>query len=480
MGSRGKKIISNSAILVSSLLIDKAFRFALMVFAARSLGDANYGIFSFALAFTTLFLILSDLGVHQLLIRELARKPENFKDYVGNTLFIKLILAITTSLLIVIIVNLTNKPHDVIVAVYLMGSFQILFSFLEYFKAIFQAYQMMIYDAIITIVLAILTVSFGAAILFFKHNFIMLAAAYVMAAFIALIFCIILFYKKFPKIKLNYNREVTKFFIKEGLPFGFLYFFSMFYIYIATVLLSFLESDQAVGWYNAANRLILIMLFIPKATMKAIFPILSKNYETSFQTFKRIFSKVFKSMFIIGISVAFLFYLLSDKIVLLLYGQQYINSAGILKVMAWSSALVFLTTTMSHATRSANHQRFTAKVITIGAVINVISNLLMIPAFGYMGAAYSYLITQVFIFISLYIYISKTMFIPPVLKLAPKIIGVNLVMVVYVLYFIKLSLFVLVPTALVINIAMVFLFKYFDADELSLLKDIVKPSGTRS
>ena len=89
MTTNGKKIISDSFILLSSLVISRIFRFVLVIFSARLLGDEKYGIFSFALAFTSLFLILLDLGIHQLMVRELARKPEKVESYLGNTITIK-------------------------------------------------------------------------------------------------------------------------------------------------------------------------------------------------------------------------------------------------------------------------------------------------------------------------------------------------------------------------------------------------------
>ncbi len=480
MTSSGKKIVSNSIILLSSLVISRFFHFVLVIFSARLLGDANYGIFSFALAFTSLFLILSDFGVHQLMVRELARKPDKVESYLGNTITIKVVLALLTFAMIVLVVNLTNKPDEVRKTVYLMGAFQILFSFIEYFKAIFQAFQKMLYDAMVTILLALLTAIFGIALLLSNGTYAGLAAMYCFASLFSLMLCVLILVRKFTYIKMRFDWKLIKYFLVEGFPFGLLHFFSMIYIYMSTVLLSFLVGDQAVGWYNASYRLIVIMLFIPQATMKAIFPVLSKFYESSIENFERLFEKAFKSMFIVGITMAFIFSLLSDKIVLLMYGNEYINSANILKIMVWSSAFVFMTTTMTHTTRSSNRQRFTAKVVTLGAVLNIILNLILIPKFSYMGAAYAYLITEILIFAFHFFYVSKQLFTPPLIKLAPKVFAINAVMCGYILYFIKWNVLLLIPTSLVVNIVMVFLLKYFDPDELSLLRQIIKTTGTRS
>ena len=351
MGVIGKKIVSNSVILLFSLVSARMLRFILVIFSARILGDVDYGKFSFAIAFTSLFLILIDVGVHQLLVRELARKPEKIKEYLGNTLTIKIVLAFVTLALISAIVNLTDKPKEVILTVMIIGGFQVVFSFTEYLKAVFQAFQKMIYDAIATILLALLTVGFGIAALVTNGSFIDLALMYFLSSIITLAVCIIITHRKFAPIKLNFDWSLIRFFLKEGFPFGILHFFSMVYIYISTVILSFLVNDEVVGWYNASYRLIFIMLFIPQATMKAIFPVLSKYHENAINQFKRLFEKAFKAMFVVGVSMAFSFYLLADRIILLVYGSEYVNAAQIIKVMVWSAAFVFMMKTMTHTTR---------------------------------------------------------------------------------------------------------------------------------
>ena len=176
MGSTGKKIISNSTILLFSLVTARLLRFVLVVFAARILGDANYGKFAFAIAFTSLFLILYDMGLHQLLVRELARKPEMVSQYISNTLAIKLVLTVVTTGLIVLIAQFIKKPDEVLFLIYIIAAFQILFSFIEYMKAIFQAFQKMTYDALSTILLAFLTAAFGVGSLVLYADFILLAS----------------------------------------------------------------------------------------------------------------------------------------------------------------------------------------------------------------------------------------------------------------------------------------------------------------
>ncbi len=99
----------------------RLMRLVLVICAARMLGALDYGKFSFALAFNSLFLILMDWGVHQLLVREIARKPDMVQKYIGNALILKITSIILTVLLIFTIISVSGKSYEVVVVVFLIS-----------------------------------------------------------------------------------------------------------------------------------------------------------------------------------------------------------------------------------------------------------------------------------------------------------------------------------------------------------------------
>ena len=46
-------------------------------------------------------------------------------------------------------------------------------------------------------------------------------------------------------------------------------------------MLSFMQGNDAVGLYNAAYRIVLLLLFIPTVINSAIFPVMSRLYVSS-------------------------------------------------------------------------------------------------------------------------------------------------------------------------------------------------------
>jgi O-antigen/teichoic acid export membrane protein len=76
-----------------------------MVYLARYLGPANYGIIIFAVAFTGIFAVLADFGLQQLTVREIARNREQVSKYIVNVSMLRIILVVITYRLLAPVIN---------------------------------------------------------------------------------------------------------------------------------------------------------------------------------------------------------------------------------------------------------------------------------------------------------------------------------------------------------------------------------------
>ncbi|MDE4907313.1 oligosaccharide flippase family protein [Methanogenium marinum] len=121
--------IKNTVSLASAELVTKILAFLLFVYIARELGDVEFGKYSFALAFALLFAFLSDIGLTQLTIREVAKRKEDVNRYFGTVSAIKVVLSILTIAIIVVVINFLGYPQETIIAVYIAGAYSVTNSF---------------------------------------------------------------------------------------------------------------------------------------------------------------------------------------------------------------------------------------------------------------------------------------------------------------------------------------------------------------
>ncbi|MFQ5706568.1 MAG: flippase [bacterium] len=468
------RVASNSVLVLSSEILDRLMRFILAVFAARLLGDADYGKFTFTIAFGALFLILADFGVHQLLIREIARKPDKVETLLGNGLTIKLVLSGFTALCIYVAAQFTHKPHDVLMTVYVIGAAQITGSFAEYFSTVFQGFQRMKYTAIAALILSVSNTVIGVIVLLQGGSFLDLAWVYLVSRFLKLIYCFVVARAKFARIVLSFRKPLLKFLVFEGYSFGITRFFSVMYTNVDTTMLSIMIGDAVVGWYNAAYRLIFAMMVIPMGIMRAVYPALSAYFKSQQEAFDSLFEKTFKLMFLTGTSIACVLSLFSNRIILLMFGDEFINAAAALRILVWSTAIYFMGTVMTHAMRAAGKQRFTAKVVAASAFLNLFLNFIFIPRFSFIGAAFATLTSELFTFSFHFWYLRRYIVKPPLLRLLPKIVLINAIMVVSIRLLVDFPLLILIALALAVNLIMVVFTKYYTKDDLVRIQSMAK------
>ena len=79
-----QRIAKNTGILLASQITSRLLAFFYNIYTARYLGAEGFGTLSFALAFTGVFGIFSNLGLNTLAVREVARDRSFAGKYLGN------------------------------------------------------------------------------------------------------------------------------------------------------------------------------------------------------------------------------------------------------------------------------------------------------------------------------------------------------------------------------------------------------------
>ncbi len=468
------RVASNSIFVLAAEAIDFVMRFALVVFAARALGDEDFGKISFAIAFGTLFLILSDLGLNHLLIREIAKKPQQVQRLIGSGLVIKLGLAGLTFLGIFVAAQFTHKPANVLYSVYILAAMLILGSFGDFFTTVFQGFQQLKYDAVASMIMSISNTVIGVIILVLGGDFLDLSWVYLISRLLRLVYCLVIVRFKFTQIKLVFEKTLTKFFLKEGTGFGIIRFFSTIYTYVSTTMLSLMVGDAAVGWYNVAYRLIFAMMVLPMGVTRAVYPALSASFNSNPQMFNNIFAKTFKLMFITGTVAATFLSMLAEPIIVTLFGEDYRNAAGALRILVWATAFYYIGTIMTHTSRATGHQNYTARVVGASAILNVILNFILIPRYSYVGASFAALMSEFLTFALHLWFVERHILRTPFFRLLPKVVIINLVTLALLWLLIDFPLLTTIGFGLPVTAALVYVTRFFSKEEIVTLLSTMK------
>ncbi|MGB9980658.1 flippase [Methanobacterium sp.] len=467
-----KRIAKNTGLLFISQIITYALAFVFMMYSARYLGVSDFGVLSFALAFSGIMVIFADLGLSSLMTREISRNKSLMEKYIKNIGLIKLILFLFTlifSVLIVIAMGYTGKNIEIVILITLytlFGSLSLMF------YSLFQSYEKMEYQSLGQVLNSLLLLAGALFIIYNKMDILNFALLYFFVGLIVFVYSLFICGWKFMLPKIEIDLDFWKILIKTALPLSLISIFSIITFRIDTVLLSIIDGNTAVGIYNAAYRLIEVLIFIPAVFTASIYPVISRFHISSRESLKIAYKKSFKYLVILGLPIAVGVTILADKIILLIYGAGFTDSILALKILIWAIPLIFLTYLFGIIIISINKQNIALKIVIAVMTLNIVFNIIFIPSYGYVAASIITVITELISLGIIFHFLSRFICKIQIREVIVKPVVASLIMGLFILN-VNLNLFLLIIAATFIYFISLVLLGTFSEDDFKMFKHIV-------
>jgi O-antigen/teichoic acid export membrane protein len=470
-----KTIAKNTGVLAISQVITTILGFFLLIYIARYLGEVEFGKYSFAVSFTALFIIFADLGISNLIIRELARNKGLTSEYLTNVSIIKLILSFVAFGFIALTINLMDYPQDTTYAVYLFGVHMILTSFAQAFRAIFQAFEKMEYTAVVMILEQIILISLVLFILFSGYGLIELAYVYVFVGIVDVTLSFFIVLIKIAKPKPTINFSLWKTLVIGSIPFGLNALFGVLFFKIDTVMLSVFKGDAAVGIYNAAYVPLLALTgIIPYMVASALYPVMSRYFISSKDSLGVFTGLASKYMAIIGFPIGIGCFILADQFIALFYAGQFSASVIAFHILALFIPLRFVSSITGTLLTAINRQSLRTISVGFSALFNIVLNAAMIPYLSYIGASIATVLSEVFLYFVFIYFINKHYKKLGLHKHFIKPLIASLMMGGFVFYFKGVNLLLLIILASLVYFMILIMLKTFTQEDKDIFKQIVK------
>ncbi|MFH0978578.1 MAG: flippase [Candidatus Woesearchaeota archaeon] len=403
------KIIKNTGILFTGNILLKALTFFLTIIISRNLGVASFGEFSFIVSFTALFSVVSDLGIKVMSKRELSVEKQDNTNLVFNSILAKAFLSVSMIVAIVIFSFVLGFKGELNLLL-LMSLCVILMSFSDYFNFVFQAFDNMSYGiiaqaerVILRLVLTFLFLSIGLGLWG-------ILVAYLIACLVELATLIILYHIRVKRLTLNFDLRSTKRIIIASLPLGGTLFFTMLYFKIDMTMLFYFRGEIESGIYGAAYNLLDMLQFIPLSLTAALAPCATRYFVCSRRKLARLYHDASKYMILISVPTAFGFLALGDKIISLLYGNEFTSATPVARLLIFAAIPLFLNYVSTSILVASHHEKFNLYSMIVAFVINIVGNLILIPLYGIYGATFSTLLCEILLLIGNTWYITSKLF----------------------------------------------------------------------
>ena len=403
-----KKINKNSLWILGSSAFGRGFLFLFYIFLARVLGKEQFGQYSFAYTFVVLWGFLMDWGFSTIITKRIVRDKENgqslFHDLFAKELLVSAAfvgLAMFSLIFLKIDVGL-----KVLIGLMLLG--MVLDAYLKFFCGVYRAFEAMEYESILVVIQKVLFIFLSTLFILIGWPLYSLGISFLLSYIVSVSISAEVLRKRF-RISLHARGIVLsdKATWKEGFYLCMVAFFTFVYFRIDILMLKYFHGDTEVGIYNAAYTLIQGLMLIPMAVLTATFPSFSKAWVSDVPKLQKDYQKSF-SLFLELAFFIFLFgFLWADRIIFMLYTDVYQASAVNFRLLLIALVFIFpnyVLTQLMVATDSQDRYAFFAICC---AFINVGLNFFFIPIYKGMGAAVATIITELTLFILIYLLITK-------------------------------------------------------------------------
>jgi len=161
------------------------------------------------------------------------------------------------------------------------------------------------------------------------------------------------------------------------------------------VLLEFLKTPQVeIGHYGVAYRLIEALILLASPMGLVLFRHFRQGSEIPVLMVRKMLLPPMALAMLVGIGLALLMWFCSDTIVSLAYGQAYQGASTLLAILGCSLIFIFPNGILNQAALALGLERWFAISATITAIVNITGNLMFIPAYGAMAAAWMTVLTE--------------------------------------------------------------------------------------
>jgi O-antigen/teichoic acid export membrane protein len=401
--SNRRKIALNIFFLGSSQGIAWILNSIYIIVVPRYLGPSGIGLLTIVAAVAAIVNSIAGLGTSTYLLREVARDPEKSRPLIGANIILNTALCIIGWIGVILVFQVLPVEDNMRLVVYINAAVAVMAVSIAPMQNALQGMDQMQYQFITTFfnkgLRTILSIAFALL-----HLGVVMVAAVDIIWSVPIVWLYIVWFNKHSKAIFTTDPLPYKQLIKGGIPFLIYEICLNIYLQLDHLLLGFMVSQEMVGYYGVAFRLMGTFMLIPQVLGNAILPTLSRmavdpNEDKMHDTSRKLLT--FTLCFSLPVSVGCT--VMAEPFINLFYGDKFGNTVPILIILGWVVAPTYLGIGLYQILVAQNKQTRWIKVLVAGTILNLGLNFSLIQLFqqnynnGGIGAAISLFITELFI-----------------------------------------------------------------------------------
>lgn len=383
--------------IMNTFLTISSFIFPLITFpyVSRILLPVGIGKISFATSIVTYFSMLAQLGIPTYGIRACARIRDNSEELtstVHELFVINLIMSLFSYIIFFLVVLVTPKLWQERFLFFVISS-TIFFNLIG-MEWLYKALEQYTYITIRSVFFKFVAIIAMFLLVHEQSDYILYSAISIFAASASGILNFFNVHKLIAK-KRNHPYNLHRH-MKPVLIFFAMSCATTVYTNLDTIMLGFLQSDIEVGLYNAAVKVKTILLGFVTSLGTVLLPRVSYYLENNMvEEFRRIAAKAMHFVFLLAGPLCIYFIIFAEESILFLAGSAYSGAVLSMQIIMPTLILVGLTNIMGiQMLVPMGKEIYVLYSEIVGACLDLILNMILIPFYGAAGAAIGTLVAE--------------------------------------------------------------------------------------
>lgn len=491
--STARKILSNTFIQITGKIFGALISVAIVKLITNFLSVEGYGQYVSIFEFLAFFGIAADLGLFTIAVREMAKDESKTEFIIGNVLSLRFILSIVTMSLATLAAFLIPQYDGTFIPVGVAIASLSVFLSLMYgtVSSVLQVNLKMQYPTVALIVGKVISLAYMLYVAYYAFTEPSAEAFYQLlwaGIFGNLVMFLITYYyaSKYAKIWFRFDFDYWRQTIWKALPYGIALILNMVYFRIDSILLLLMKGPEEVGIYGVPMRILDILSIIPVYFMNSVLPILTRQLKDSAEKAASTIQHSFDFLvamampIVVGAQVlAYPFiFIVSSPEFLSRVDEGFYGSDVAMQLLVFAMFFSFLSSVFSFTLIAIGYQGKLLYISAVGAVFNILANLVVIPTWGFRGAAFTSVLSEIIIVILAALMLKKyfTYRIKWMGTFKIMLSGLVMGLVVYVLrdplygYIQNFNFLVLVPIGALVYAGMLWLTGVVSKERLALLR----------
>ena len=388
-----RRATADIVVQIVARILNLALGVVVTLILVRALGSRGFGVWSSIFAVTQIAGSFGDFGLNEVAINKAASESEREASWLGSLFSLRLLIGLPITLLSVLAVLLIAPGHDGKLAGVLLS----LLLLLGAPASLNVVFQLRIRNEISMAILTLNSVVWAGAVLAVAAiggSIVAFAVAFLATAMLTTSVTVV-YALRLATLRLRRSHELWRPLMRVGIGLGLAGVLVTGYVRLDQILVLEFAGSRQAGLYGAAYRLLDQVQFIPISVMTTLFPMIAAAYSGRRARARELLQTAGEYLSMASLPILAFTIVAAEPIVRILFGVQFLAAAPAVPILAGAFVSISFGYLAGNMVVILELQNRFARYAAIGLVVNAALNLLLIPQYGFLAAAWITLLTEV-------------------------------------------------------------------------------------